>query len=56
MSACATRATERRLAEQSVGARRRAGQEVRVIDGGPEQATAVFTALFGGDKPKPRDA
>lgn len=40
-SACATRAEHRRLEEQR-------GEKVTVINGGPDQATAVFTSLFGG--------
>lgn len=40
-SASAYRVQERRLAE-------RTGKPVRVVDGGPDQATAVFSALFGG--------
>lgn len=41
-SACATRVQVRRLEEQR-------GEKVVVVDGGPEQTTSVFSALFGGD-------
>lgn len=43
-SACATRVQIRRLEEQQ-------GKRVVVVDGGPEQTTSVFTALFGGEQP-----
>lgn len=40
-SACATRAELRRMEERS-------GQKVHVVDGTPDEASAVFTSLFGG--------
>lgn len=40
-SACIARATYRKYNDIS-------DQRVTVVDGGPEQTTAVFKALFGG--------
>lgn len=39
-SACTTRVQLRRLEERS-------GQRVHTVDGGPDETTRVFTALFG---------
>jgi len=44
-SACVTRAAARKYGEVS-------DQRVTVVDGGPEAATAVFRALFGGEAGK----